>query len=344
MPRILGDRHVDRLLPPSAALADVRTAFELLAAGDARDEPRRRTTSATATLNVMSAIAPTLDAVAVKSYPVVRSGTNRGSVIALLIYSMETGGLRGLLGADLLGRRRTSAASALATKVMARPDSSTVCLLGTGFQAPAQITALVEVLPQLRTVLVVGRNTDRAAATAGVLREAHPWLRIESGDSPERAVPRADVVVTATGATEPLFDGALLRPGTHVNAVGSNHAERRELDHVTFRRAAHVAVDSVAVASLECGDLLANGLDPAEASELGDVVTGSAPGRTGGDDITVFESHGLAIQDLVCAVRVLDAAEEAGVGSVVDLGAGTDVGEWTTVHQHESDRGQRRNT
>ncbi|MBK1787562.1 ornithine cyclodeaminase family protein [Prauserella cavernicola] len=316
MPRILDDQHVDGLLPPSAALADVRTAFGLLAAGEATDEPRRRSAAGTVTLNVMSAIAPTLDAALVKSYPVVRAGTNRGSVITVLVYSCASGELRGLLRADLLGRRRTAAASALATSVLARPESGTVCLLGTGFQAPAQVSALTEVLPQLRTVLVVGRDADRAASTANILRAAHPGLDVESGTSPEHAVPRADVVVTATGSAEPLFDGRLLRPGTHVNAVGSNHAARRELDRATFQRAAHVSVDSAAVARLECGDLLANGLDPAEASEFADVLAGRAAGRTDGDEITVFESHGLAIQDLVCAVRVLGAAAEAGVGTV----------------------------
>ncbi|MDI2032476.1 hypothetical protein QFW96_27910 [Saccharopolyspora sp. TS4A08] len=289
MPRILTDHDVDALLPPPRALADVRTAFELLGAGEAWDEPRRRSTGGNVTLNVMSAIAPTLDAVAVKSYPVVRTGTNRASAIAVVVYTCET-----------------------------------VCLLGTGFQAPAQVSALVDVLPKLRRVLVVGRDATRAAATAGGLRLAHPRLDVEAGTSPERAVPRADVVITATGAVEPLFDGGLLRAGTHVNAVGSNHAARRELDRSAFQRAAHVAVDSAAVAALECGDLLANGLDPAEATEFADIVAGRVPGRGDGDDITVFESHGLAIQDLVCAVGVLDGAREPGAAAEVPGESGED--------------------
>ncbi|WP_020495723.1 ornithine cyclodeaminase family protein [Sciscionella marina] len=336
MPRVLDDQHIDGLLPPEAALADVRTAFELLAAGEAWDEPRRRSGVGRVRLNIMSAIAPALDTIVVKSYPVVRAESNRASVITVLVYSCASGELRGLVGADLLGQRRTAAASALATEVLARPDSATVCLLGTGFQAPAQITALAGVLPKLRTVLVVGRDPDRASRTAAALREAHPWLDVEPGISAEHAVPRADVVVTATGAAEPLFDGGLLRAGTHVNAVGSNHAARRELDRTSFHRAAHVSVDSAAVAALECGDLLANDLDPGEASEFSAVLTGSVPGRVDGDDITVFESHGLAIQDLVCAAGVLDRAQKAGIGTVIDLG--TD----PVAREHEPDRSQRR--
>lgn len=317
MPRIIDDTVVGRVLPPAAAVAAVETAFDLLAAGTAHDMPRERGSAGGVTLNVMSAIAPTLDAVAVKSYPVVHAGTYRASVITILVYGHRTGELRALLQGDLLGRSRTAAASAVATRAMARPDSSTVCVFGTGFQAPAQVTALAEVLPKLDTVLVVGRTAERAEATARALRSAHPRLRVESGTSPEQAVPRADVVVTATGASEPLFDGALLRAGTHVNAVGSNAAGRRELDATVFRRAAHVAVDSVEVARNECGDLLANGLDPAEATAFAEVHAGRVPGRTDPDDITVFESHGLALQDLVCAVRVIEAADAADLGTAV---------------------------
>lgn len=337
MPRIVDDQIVDRLLPPAAALAGVEAAFDLLATGAAQDQPRQRSTLGGVTLNVMSAIAPTLDAVAVKSYPVVGSDVRRASVITILIYAHQSGQLRGLIQADLLGQRRTAAAAALAAKVMARPDSSTACLFGTGYQAPAQITALVEVLPKLQTVLVVGRDSQRAATTARAIRDAHPRLTVESGLSAESAVPRADVVITATAAAEPLFDGDLLRPGTHINAVGSNHPRHRELDGATFRRAARVVVDSTAVAMRECGDLLANGLDPATAIEFASVQAGRTTARADRDDITVFESHGLAIQDLVCAVRVLDAASEAALGTVVGVDA------WTPVRRHESDRGSRRN-
>lgn len=317
MPRIIDDAVVDRVLSPAGAVAAVDTAFGLLAAGTAHDRPRERSAAGGVTLNVMSAIAPTLDAVVVKSYPVVSAGTHRGSVITILVYGHRTGELRALLQGDLLGRLRTAAASAVATRAMARPESSTVCVFGTGFQAPAQVTALAEVLPKLDTVLVVGRTAERAEATARALRDAHPRLRVEPGTSPERAVPRADVVVTATGASEPLFDGALLRPGTHVNAVGSNAAGRRELDATVFRRAAHVVVDSVEVAAKECGDMLANGLDPRTATAFAAVHAGRVPGRTDQDDITVYESHGLALQDLACAVRVIDAANAAGLGTAV---------------------------
>lgn len=316
--RILDDPIVGRLLPPPTATNCVDRAFDLLATEAAHDQPRQRSTLGTTTLNVMSAIAPTLDAVAVKSYPVVRADTNRASVVTVVVYSYATGQLRGLVQGDLLGQRRTAAATAIATRAMARQDSATACLFGTGYQGPAQITSLVEVLPQLQTVLVVGRSEQRASATASELRARHPHVRVEPGTSPADAVPRADVLITATTAIEPVFDGELIRPGTHINAVGSNHPEHRELDGATLRRAAHVVVDARAVAFRESGDLLTNGIDPQTVTEFASVHAGRVGGRADRDDITVFESHGLATQDLVCAIHVLDASAEAGLGMVLE--------------------------
>jgi ornithine cyclodeaminase/alanine dehydrogenase len=131
---------------------------------------------------------------------------------------------------------------------------------------------------------------------------------------PQDAVRNADVLVTATGSSEPVFDGARLAPGTHINAVGSNLAQKRELDVQTLRRADRVVADSAEVARLESGDLLMNGFDWDGLEELGPIVAGQASGREA-DEITVFESHGLALEDLACAVRVLRRARELEIGA-----------------------------
>jgi ornithine cyclodeaminase/alanine dehydrogenase-like protein (mu-crystallin family) len=128
----------------------------------------------------------------------------------------------------------------------------------------------------------------------------------------EEAVRAADVIVTATGAAEPVFDGAWVRPGTHVNATGSNAREKREVDRTLLDRAAVVVTDDREVAQLDCGDLHRNGWDPATVPTLGELLLGSTPGRRGDDDITLFESQGLAIQDVVCAAYVLRRADGAG--------------------------------
>lgn len=309
---------VATLLTPAQALSGVEHAFRLLADGQAFNEPRHRSHAPGSSLNVMWALAPSLDTLAVKVYPVVTAGVSRASLIVITLFSHSAGHCLGMVQGDLLGQRRTAAATALATRLMARPDSRVLTLFGTGYQAASQVHAIAAVLPRLRDVLVVGRTPAREARFASNLADELPGLRVVAA-SAENAVRAADVIVTATAAASPLFDGAWLQSGTHVNAIGSNQADHRELDLTTLRRAAHVVVDSRAVAAIECGDLLANGLSVSAATELASVVTGRVPGRQDGTDITVFESHGLALQDLVCGLHVLQAARERGLGQEVSF-------------------------
>jgi len=130
----------------------------------------------------------------------------------------------------------------------------------------------------------------------------------------QQAVAAADVITTATGSHRPLFDGAWLRSGVHVNAVGSNYAEKRELDAAAVRRASRIVVDDIAVAKLESGDLIATDLDWSSVRPLSDVVAGRTPGRASRDEITLFESQGLGLEDLAVACDVLRRAREAGAG------------------------------
>ena len=125
---------------------------------------------------------------------------------------------------------------------------------------------------------------------------------------PDAAAREADVIITATGSAEPVFDGALLAPGADVNAVGSNVAAKRELDAETLRRTDRVVADSAEVARLDSGDFLRNRFDWERLEELGPIAAGRQPARRRPDRITVFESYGLAIHDLACAVRVLARA------------------------------------
>jgi ornithine cyclodeaminase len=146
---------------------------------------------------------------------------------------------------------------------------------------------------------------------------------VEPADTPEAVVEGMDVVITATNAREPLFDGNWLEPGAHINAIGSNALIRREIDDTTVRRSALIAVDSKEQARLECGDLLGpleRGLIHWEqVRELGDVVAGHIVGRRQASDITLFESHGLAIWDLAAGIAVYDAAKAKGSGCEMTL-------------------------
>lgn len=312
MSLLLREAEVDELLTMPEAIEAVEEAFGLLGRGDAVNCPRRRGVARNAVLNVMWALAPTLGAMGVKVYPIVRTDVTQGASFTFLLYELPGGGLNAILEAGVLGQRRTGAASAVATKYLARPDSETLTVFGAGWQAESQVEAVAQVLPRLARVLVVGRSPERRDRFVEKMR-ARLSIPFETPD-PESAVREANVLITATGSSEPLFDGAWLSPGVHVNAVGSNLAEKRELDAETLRRASRVVADSVEVARLEGGDLLRNSFEFGGLEELGALVAGNAPGRQEANEITVFESHGLALEDLVCAARVLHRARELGVG------------------------------
>lgn len=313
MSLLLRESEVDEHLAVPEAIEAVEEAFGLLGRGDAVNCPRRRGVAGGAVLNAMWALAPTLGAMGLKAYPIVRTDVTQGSSFTFLMYNLPDGGMEAIIEAGVLGQRRTGAASAVATKYLGDRDSETLTVIGAGWQAESQVEAVAQVLPRLSRVLVVGRSRERRDR---FIEKVRPRLGIPF-ETPEAedAVREADVLITATGSSEPLFDGAWLSPGVHVNAVGSNVAEKREIDAETLRRASRVVADSIEVARLESGDLLRNDFDFQGLEALGAIVAGSAPGRRGADEITVFESQGLALEDLACAVRVLRRARELGVGT-----------------------------
>ena len=195
-------------------------------------------------------------------------------------------------GAELTAIR-TAAVSALATDRLARPDARSLVVFGAGTQARVHVEAMRAVRP-IASVAIVGRDPGRARALADE-------LGAELAD-PE-AVAGADIVCTCTTSAEPLFDGARLASGTHVNAIGAYRPDLRELDDTAMRRAT-VVVETRAAALAEAGDVIGAGLDPDALLELGDVVRG-ATGRPEPDAITVFKSVGLALEDLAVARAAL---------------------------------------
>jgi alanine dehydrogenase len=312
MSLLLRESDVESLLPIPEAIEVVEKAFGLLGRGEATNYPRRRGTTQGAVLNVMWAMAPTLGAMGVKVYPIVRTDVTQGSSFTFLLYGLPEGKLEAVLEADRLGQRRTGAASAVATRHLARPESETLTVFGAGWQAESQVEAVVHVLPHLRRIYVVGRSLERRDAFIETMR-GRLNLPIEAAEA-EEAVRAGDVLVTITGSVEPVFDGAWLKEGAHVNAAGVSFPEKRELDAETLRRAGRVVADSAEAARIDSGDLLRNNFKWERLEELGPIVAGEFPGRRTEEEITVFESQGLAMEDLACAVRVLDRAREVEAG------------------------------
>jgi ornithine cyclodeaminase len=220
----------------------------------------------------------------------------------------ETGAPAALLDGAFLTAWRTGAASGLATDLLARPDAESLALIGAGAQARTQLLAVAAVR-SLRRVRVYSRTPARAQALIEEMQgqEGIPQ-DIAVAPTPEAAVAEADIVCTATNSSVPVFDGQALRPGTHINAIGSFTLEMRELDEETFRRAARVVVDSRAAALAEAGEVvwaIRQGiLREADLVELGEIAAGRRPGRERPEEITLFKSVGLAVQDLVAAQRV----------------------------------------
>src|SRR5262245_17642192 len=308
----LDDDDVAALLPMQDAVACVDSAFRLLSDASAVNEVRHRTETPDVVLNVMWAIVPSAGVLGVKSYSVVRRDVSQGAVLTLLLYSVETGELLSVIKADRLGQLRTGAATAVATRALARPHAETLAVYGTGFQAETQVLALAATVPGLRTIRVVGRSPERRD---DFIERMRALVGVDVGPAePEEAARGADLLVTATGAADPVLCGDWVRPGSHVNAVGSNLATRREIDRALLRSASVIVVDDHDTALKECGDLIGNRWDHAEVVALGDELTGRAAGRRDDSEVTVFESQGLALQDVACAALVYERAVAGGVG------------------------------
>jgi len=292
------------------ALRVLDAAARKIADGSAMNAPRQRVRAGGATLQVLPAA---LDGrLGHKSYTV----GPRGATFWVTLYA-PSGEMLAIIEANTLGQIRTGAASGLATRHLARGDARALGTIGTGFQARTQIEAICLVRP-IEQVRVFGRNPQRLETFCAEL-SALLERPIEAVGSAQAAVADADIVATMTSSDTPVFAGASLRPGTHVNAAGSNRAAAAEIDVETVRRAAIVAVEDVAQAKVEAGELLAAvsaGVFHWDAAvRLADVVAGQVAGRTDETQITLFESLGVGIWDLAAASHVYDACAAQGRGT-----------------------------
>jgi ornithine cyclodeaminase len=296
--RVLGADDVWRSLGYPDAVDALERAFRV---GDPSSTPPRSSIETTAgTLLLMPAA--TADAVGVKLVTLTPANPAAGHPLIHAVYVVFDGTTQApiaVIDGGALTALRTSAVSALATKHLARPDASNLVVFGAGVQAAAHIDAMRAVRP-IDHVTIVGRDAARAEALAARLRDEGSRAVVGVPTS----VQGADIVCTCTTATAPLFDGAWLRPGVHVNAVGAFRPQDREVDTETIRRA-RIVVETRDAAGAEAGDLLlpigegAVGWDHVVA-DLAEVVAG-AEVRRSSDDVTLFESVGLAFEDLAIA-------------------------------------------
>jgi ornithine cyclodeaminase/alanine dehydrogenase-like protein (mu-crystallin family) len=324
---LLREEDVRAVLTMPDTIRVLEAAFMRQGEGLTRNQPRRRVQlpQARGVLHLLASFVPGLPGdpgadgpglVGFKAYTASRIGAR----FAVMLYSGLDGQPMAMIEADWLGRMRTGAASGVATRYLARDTARVLGLIGTGGQARTQAMAICAVRP-ISTILVYGRDVDRRDRFSSELSE-DLGIRVEAVRAAEAAIRPADIAVTATTASEPVLFGDWLQKGTHVNVMGSNWANRREVDDTAVAGCDFIAVDALDQAEIEAGDLLipaAEGrLDLARVVELGDVVAGKVPGRSGDDTlITMFKSLGIALEDVATAGLVYALARERGLGEEV---------------------------
>jgi ornithine cyclodeaminase/alanine dehydrogenase-like protein (mu-crystallin family) len=303
----LTESDVRDILTMPMALELVETSFQRLASGVATNHSRQRLQLPGKTiLNYMAAADAESGYLGLKIYSIARGGAR----FIVPLFNAESGDLVALIEADYLGQMRTGAASGVATRVMAREDAHTAAIIGTGSQARTQLQAIASVR-RLDRVSAYSRDPQKRERFAQEM-SARIGVPVAAVASAEEAVRGADIICTATTATNPVIEGKWIDRGAHINAIGINVAHKREIDEESVRRADIVAADSPQQSRRESGDLLqAYGNDEsrwATVRDLAQVVAGKIPGRTSREQITLFKSNGIAIEDVVVAGRIYETA------------------------------------
>jgi len=318
MVRYLTEDDVKKVLTMPLALQWVEEALKARAEHRALDVPRARIHLPTGTQHVLQAAAPELKAVGFKYYYT----TPYGKSFYVHLINTETGTLEAVIEAVWMSMVRTGAASGVATRCLAVEGANILGQIGAGFQAIGQLEAVCRVR-KIRTARVFARNRDRLVAFCNTMSQKL-GIEVVPAESAEAAVRGAQVVNVITKSAEPVLKGEWLAPGQHVNAAGSNALSRREIDEAAVKKCDVVTVDSRGTARKECGDLLPaveRGLLQWETlTEIGEVIAGRAPGRSTEREITLYESHGMGIQDLWVGARVLALARERGIGADLPIG------------------------
>jgi alanine dehydrogenase len=310
--------EVSSLVDVEDVIAILERAFALAHVGEAAIMPRAHVAWDGGLLHAVGAAMPGAGVAGVKTWTLTPSGARP----LVVVFSTADGSLRGIVDAIALGRLRTAATAGLGTRLLAREDATTLAIVGTGHQALSQVRAVAAVR-ELSEVRVFGRDAARRAAFARAVRETLGLHAVEH-DTVAGALRDADIVTTVTRAREPIVGGAHLEAGMHVNAVGAIVPTSRELDTDAVRRSNVVAVESLAQARNDAGDLRLAGDEGAlawdDVVELGALVNGG-PGRRDESDITLLRTLGVGLADVAVAAAILDRHAAAPARGAVEATA-----------------------
>ena len=310
----INEAEVRQLLTMPMAMDAVEEISRKQAAGQVVLHPRRRfeLPAGGGFFHYMAAMDAQAGFIAMKQYTYVKG------VLRFLVplYEISTGALLALIEADFMGQQRTGAASGVATKYLARKNARTAAILGTGGQAKTQLEA-VAAARKLDSVRVYGRDPERRANFCSEM-SGRLGIPIHNASSAAEAIRGADIVTTATTSAKPVLDGHDIAEGAHLNAIGANHAHKRELDDTAISRTAVIFVDSIEQSKQEAGDLIIPFQHQSQkwdtVHELDQLIAGKVPGRTSDKQITLFKSNGIASWDLAVAEKVYALARQKNLG------------------------------
>jgi alanine dehydrogenase len=309
---LLTESDVRELLPMAEAVEQMEALFNRLAAGESMNQPRRRLVlPAGSVLHYMAGADGAYFGAKIYSFH-----PKHGAHFLFLLYAADDARPLAIFQANYLGQIRTGAASGYATRLLSRKNSSTVGVIGSGFQARTQIAAMCAVR-SIRQVRVWSRSEQGRRDFADQC-SAELKVSVSAADTSEQAVRGADIVITATNSRTPVLEASWIGPGTHINAMGSNQANKRELPADLIHRADLIAVDSLEQARMESGDLLM-AVEPDEWRDHNICELREVAARPSADAITIFKSNGIAAEDVASAAYVYEKALEKGRGQNVPV-------------------------
>lgn len=299
------------------ALTLTEEAFKTFAQGKSFNMTRQRMRIRKGALHMLPAAVPYKNVLGFKAYTSFRSGL----IFKTHLYDAETGIPLAIIDSNEIGRLRTGAASGVASKYFAKNNSETVFIFGGGFQAEAQLEAVCSSVKTIKKVFVSTKTKESATTFSEKMSKLLGIIVIPT-ENVVTDLAKADIVITVTTSAKPLFDHTMLNPnGVHINAAGSNALIRSEIPEKTIESAKYLVVDDKNVAQIECGDILPS-LEKGrihwnEIIELGDAIAGFRKRREENESISVFESQGMGLQDVICAEFIYKKALEKNLGKIL---------------------------
>jgi ornithine cyclodeaminase/alanine dehydrogenase-like protein (mu-crystallin family) len=313
----LGEEEVEQILSMDDAVRVLEETFRHQGLGNIINHPRLRIRTEKSMLHYLAGAVPHMKVMGYKAYTSYKGGVK----FRIFLHNIETGELLSIMDGNFMGMIRTGAATGVATKYMSKANSDVVGIFGTGWQARGQLMGVASVR-KVKVIKAYSRNAEKRKLFCD---EMEKLLKIETipVEKSQDVVDKADIIITSTTSVEPVFKGEWLQGGVHINAIGGNFLFKREIDETTVQRSNVIVVESKEQSKVEAGEFLPliekGRLQWNEIHEIGEVVAGKAKGRTKDEEITLFKSLGIAIEDIAVAAHIYEIAKARGVGQELPI-------------------------